>query len=157
MFFILLIVLAAIGFVVQHLLGWLQIKNFTKNYTELRYKGKVAIGRRPSVFKSGTLVLLQLNGKNEIEDARYMQGVTVFSKFKPIEGLENLKLNKITGKDLTNFNKLLVKAILDAQHTLKVVESGGEIEKIPSPMMKAVKKVNNIFKSERGMKHGVRR
>ncbi|PWG67479.1 transcriptional regulator, partial [Enterobacter mori] len=82
---------------------------------------------------------------------------TVFSKFKPIEGLENLKLNKITGKDLTNFNKLLVKAILDAQHTLKVVESGGEIEKIPSPMMKAVKKVNNIFKSERGMKHGVRR
>ena len=54
--------------------------------------------------------------------------------------------------DLTQYNKLLVKAILDAQHTFNVIESGGEIEKIPSPLMKVVKKVNNIFKNERGEK-----
>lgn len=77
MFILLLIILAAAGFVIQHLLGWLQIKNFTKHYIELRRKGKVAIGRRPAIFKSGTLVLLQLNGKNVIEEARFMQGVTV--------------------------------------------------------------------------------
>ena len=59
--------------------------------------------------------------------------------------------------DLTQYNKLLVKAILDAQHTFNVIESGGEIEKIPSPLMKVVKKVNNIFKNERGEKYGVHR
>ncbi|SUM31093.1 DNA-binding transcriptional activator GutM [Staphylococcus gallinarum] len=60
----------------------------------------MAIGRRPAIFKSGTLVLLQLNGKNVIEEARFMQGVTVFSKFKPLDGLNGLKLNKITDQDI---------------------------------------------------------
>ncbi|MCD8820654.1 transcriptional regulator GutM [Staphylococcus gallinarum] len=157
MFILLLIILAAAGFVIQHLLGWLQIKNFTKHYIELRRKGKVAIGRRPAIFKSGTLVLLQLNGKNEIEEARFMQGVTVFSKFKPLAGLKGLKINKITDQEISNYNKLLIKAILDAQHTFNVVSNGGEIEKIPSPMMKAVKKVNKLIRNERGLKNGLHR
>ena len=86
-----------------------------------------------------------------------MQGVTVFTKFRKLKGLDGLKLNKITDSDLKNYNKLLVKAILDAQHTLNVIESGGEIEKIPSPLMKVVKKVNRLFKNERGSKYGLHR
>ena len=35
---------------------------------------------------------------------------------------------KLCHTDLTQYNKLLVKAILDAQHTFNVIESGGEIE-----------------------------
>ncbi|HAP2019913.1 transcriptional regulator [Staphylococcus arlettae] len=157
MFFVVLILIVAIGFVLQYFLGLLQIKHFTKNYTDLRSKGRVAIGRRPSIFKSGTLILLQINKKNEIEEGRYMQGVTVFTKFRKLKGLDGLKLNKITDSDLKNYNKLLVKAILDAQHTLNVIESGGEIEKIPSPLMKVVKKVNRLFKNERGSKYGLHR
>ena len=61
MFFVVLILIVAIGFVLQYFLGLLQIKHFTKNYTDLRSKGRVAIGRRPSIFKSGTLILLQIN------------------------------------------------------------------------------------------------
>ncbi|MGW7998129.1 transcriptional regulator GutM [Staphylococcus xylosus] len=148
MFFIMLIVILAIGFVVQYLLGLVQIKNFTKHYTELRENGRVAIGRRPAIFKSGTLVLIQINRRNEIEDARYMQGVTVFSKFKKLRGLEGYKIHKLRDADLKNYNKLLIKAILDAQHTFNIIQSGGEIEKIPSPMMKAVKRINRMFKKE---------
>ncbi|WP_436966018.1 transcriptional regulator GutM [Staphylococcus shinii] len=148
MFFIMLIVILAVGFVIQYLLGWLQIKNFTKHYTELRENGRVAIGRRPAIFKSGTLVLLQINKRNEIEDVRYMQGVTVFSKFKKLKGLEGYKIHKLRDTDLIKYNKLLIKAILDAQHTFNVIKSGGEIEKIPSPMIKAVKKINRMFKKE---------
>ncbi|QTN00769.1 transcriptional regulator [Sediminibacillus dalangtanensis] len=155
--FIMLIIFAAIGFVVQYLLGLLQIKNFTKNYIQLREKGRVAIGRRPAIVKSGTLVLLQLNNKNEIEDARYMQGVTVFSKFKPLKGLEGKKLQKVNASDLEDYNKLLGKAVLDAQNTFHVIQNGGEIAQIPSPMMKAVRKVNGMFKKERGLKHGLHR
>lgn len=102
-------------------------------------------------------MLFQLNRKNEVEEARYMQGVTVFSKFRKLEGLEGFKLNKVTDKDLKKYNKLLVKAILDAQHTLNIIDKGGEIEKIPSPLVKAVKKVNKLVKNERGMKHGLHR
>ncbi|AMY05977.1 transcriptional regulator [Staphylococcus condimenti] len=157
MFIILLIILAAAGFVIQYGLGFLQIKHFTKHYTELRSKGRVAIGRRPSIFKAGTLVLLQLNNKNEIEDARYMQGVTVFSKIKKLKGLEGKKIKKLKDTDLTNYNKLLIKAILDAQHTFNVIQNGGTIEKIPSPVMKVVNKVNRLFKNERGLKNGLHR
>lgn len=148
MFFILLIILAAIGFVVQYLLGLLQIKNFSKNYTELRKNGRVTIGRRPSIFKAGTLVLIQINKKNLIEEVRYMQGVTVFNKFKKLNGIENINIQKLSDKDLQQYNALLVKAIMDAQHTFNVINSGGEIEKIPSPLMKIVNKVNRTFKRE---------
>lgn len=148
MFFIILIIMLAVGFVIQYLLGLLQIKNFTKHYTSMRENGRVAIGRRPAIFKAGTLVLLQINNRNEIEEARYMQGVTVFSKFKKLKGLDGYKINKLRDTDLKKYNKLLIKAILDAQHTFNVIQSGGEIEKIPSPMMKAVKKINEMFKKE---------
>ena len=148
MFFIILIIMLAVGFVIQYLLGLLQIKNFTKHYTNMREKGRVAIGRRPAILKAGTLVLLQINNRNEIEEARYMQGVTVFSKFKKLKGLDGYKINKLRYTDLKKYNKLLIKAILDAQHTFNVIQLGGEIEKIPSPMMKAVKKINRMFKKE---------
>lgn len=155
MFLIMLIIILAVGFVVQYLFGIVQIKHFTKHYTELRENGRVAIGRRPAIIRSGTLVLFQLNNKNEIEEARYMQGVTVFSRFKDLKGLEGKKIIKLKKEDLVNYNKLLERAILDAQHTFRVIQAGGEIESIPSPMMKAVKKVNNMFTKKGVKKHGL--
>lgn len=155
MFFIILIIILAVGFVVQYLLGFVQIKHFTKHYTELRTNGRVAIGRRPAIVQSGTLVLFQLNNKNEIEEARYMQGVTVFSRFKQLKGLEGKKINKLREEDFKDYNKLLKRAIVDAQHTFNVVQAGGEIERIPSPMMKVVKKVNHMFTKKGVKKHGL--
>ncbi|WP_080872020.1 transcriptional regulator GutM [Oceanobacillus timonensis] len=155
MFLIMLIIILAVGFVVQYLFGFVQIKHFTKHYTELRENGRVAIGRRPAVIRSGTLVLFQLNNKNEIEEARYMQGVTVFSRFKQLTGLEGKKMNKLQEEDFANYNKLLRRAIVDAKHTFNVVQAGGEIERIPSPMMKAMKRVNNMFTKKGVKKHGV--
>lgn len=155
MFLIMLIIMLAVGFVIQYVFGFVQIKHFTKHYTELREKGRVAIGRRPAIIRSGTLVLFQLNNKNEIEEARYMQGVTVFSRFKQLKGLEGRKMNKLKEEDFKDYNKLLQRAIIDAQHTFNVVQAGGEIERIPSPMMKVVKKVNNMFTKKGVKKHGL--
>lgn len=151
-----LIIVLAIGFIVQYLLGFVQIKHFSKHYVELREKGKVAIGRRPSIIRSGTLILLQINNKKEIEEVRYMQGVTVFSRFKNLAGLEGQKIDKIQDEALTGYNKLLRRAIIDAKHTFNIVQAGGEIEKIPSPMMKVVNRVNNMFIKKGVKKHGLR-
>ncbi|WP_040978406.1 transcriptional regulator GutM [Oceanobacillus jeddahense] len=154
MFFIILIIILAVGFVIQYLFGFVQIKHFTKHYTELREKGRVAIGRRPAIIRSGTLVLFQLNNKNEIEEARYLQGVTVFSRFKSLKGLEGKKINKLRKEDFMAYNKLLKRAIIDAQHTFNIVQAGGEVERIPSPMMKVVKRVNQMFTKKGVKKHG---
>lgn len=146
MFFIMLIIMLAVGWVIQYIFGILQIKNFSKHYKELRKKGRIAIGRRPSIFKSGTLVLIQINKKNEIEEIRYMQGVTVFSKFKRLKGLNGVKINKLTDKQLSKYNKLLIKAILDAQNTFNIIQNGGEIQNIPSPLKRSMNKINKLFK-----------
>jgi|SRR5699024_10321883 len=154
MFLIMLIIILAVGFGVQYFLGMIQIKHFTKNYTDLRSKGRVVIGRKPTIFQSGTLVLLQIDEKDRVEEARYMQGVTVFSKIKILNGLEGKKVGKLELTDLTRYNKLLKNAILDAKRTFNIIQSGGEVEKIPSPMMKAVKRVNSMFIGKGGRRNG---
>ncbi len=146
MLFIILIIMLAVGFGIQYFLGLLQIKHFTKHYTALRKKGRVAIGRRPSVFQSGTIVLIQINGKNVIEEVRYIQGVTVFAKFKQLSGLEGIKIDRLTADDVAGYNKLLVRAILDARHTFNVIQSGGDIPMMPSPLKRVVNSVNSMFK-----------
>lgn len=145
MFIIIMIIILAVGFGLQYIFGMFQIKNFTKHYTELRRNGKVAIGRKPAIFQSGTLVLLQINKKKEIEEARYMQGVTVFSRVKKLKGLEGLRIDKIIIEDVKSHNRLLRNAIMDAKRTYNIIQGGGEVEKIPSPFMKAATKVNQMF------------
>lgn len=145
MFVIVMIIILAVGFGMQYIFGMFQMKNFTKHYTELRRKGKVAIGRKPSIFQAGTLVLLQINSKKEIEEARYMQGVTVFSRVKDLKGVEGLKIDRIMLDDIKSKNKLLRNAIMDAKKTFNIIQSGGEVEKVPSPFMKAANKVNKMF------------
>ncbi|WP_353421483.1 transcriptional regulator GutM [Staphylococcus delphini] len=146
MFFIMLIVLAAVGYALQYFLGLLQIKNFSKNYIDLRHNGKVAIGRKPSIFKSGTLVLVQINKKKVIEEVRYMQGVTVFAKFKKTDHLNGLRIDKLTMDDLKSYNNLLSMAIIDARNTFNIIQSGGEIQNIPSPFKRALNNINKVFK-----------
>ncbi|GCD81426.1 sorbitol operon activator protein [Parageobacillus thermoglucosidasius] len=125
MFIIMLLMAAA--FMIQLALGYFQIRNFTKTYIELRRKGKVAIGRRPGKFRAGTIVLFAVNNKGDILDAKKMQGVTVFAKFKKLKGFENKNILSINDNDLNNFNKLVRIAVKDAIHNYKAIMNGGEI------------------------------
>ncbi|WP_237565014.1 transcriptional regulator GutM [Parageobacillus thermoglucosidasius] len=119
--------LMAAAFMIQLALGYFQIRNFTKTYIELRRKGKVAIGRRPGKFRAGTIVLFAVNNKGDILDAKKMQGVTVFAKFKKLKGFENKNILSINDNDLNNFNKLVRIAVKDAIHNYKAIMNGGEI------------------------------
>ncbi|WP_415679892.1 transcriptional regulator GutM [Abyssicoccus albus] len=140
-----LIVMLAIGFFIQYILGVFQIQNFSKHYKELRANGRVAIGRNPSIFKSGTLVLIQLNNNNEIEEMRYMQGVTVFSRFKRLNGLKGRKISNIEEGELKKYNKLIAKAIMDAKQSVYIIENGGEVKDIPSPLKRTINNINYMF------------
>lgn len=100
--------------ILNFVLGLLQIKDFNKNYIELRKLGKVAIGRKKGRISSGTIVLLRIENDGLIVEARKMQGVTVGARVKKFNGLEDKYIDELTESDLKKFNKPLKKAILDA-------------------------------------------
>ncbi|WP_332633517.1 transcriptional regulator GutM [Halalkalibacter flavus] len=125
--FIYLIILVATAWLVQSFLGFFQIKNFNKHYALLRQKGRVAIGRRRGFFKAGTVLLIAINKGNKILEVRKMQGVTVFSRVKPMKGLDGKDLLKLTKQDLHIYDKLTVAAIQDAVANVKIISKGGEI------------------------------
>lgn len=104
-----------LAFLFQYFLGFLQIKNFNKNYIELKKRGRVVIGKKKGFFLAGAIVLLLIDENANIVDARYMQGVTVFARFKIIEKLKKLNLLDIDDKLLKDmgFSRSLTEAILN--------------------------------------------
>lgn len=128
---------AIIAYVVQTILGFLQIKHFNQVYGELRRKGKVAIGRKKGRIKAGTLVLFAVKDEGEILDVRLMQGVTIFSKFR--------RLDQFIGQDLHYIdkyhplvrkeNKLTQEAMEDAREIyLRVTTGNYEEEPAHTPL-----------------------
>lgn len=111
---IVLIILGIIVWVANFLFGLMQIKDFNKNYIELRRIGKVAIGRKKGYLQAGTIVLILIDEKGIVISSRKMQGVSVFARVRKFKGLEGRPLSDITKEELKCFNKLLRVAILDA-------------------------------------------
>ncbi|RKL64910.1 transcriptional regulator [Salipaludibacillus neizhouensis] len=137
-----LIILIGLAWLVQSFLGFLQIQHFNKHFVEMRRKGKVAIGRRRGFFRAGTVVLLGVNSRKEIIDARKMQGITVLSKVKVLKGLEQKSILKIKEVDLKQYDVLTAASIQDAVFQYKtVVLEGGEVLEHPS----LFKKISNKF------------
>ncbi|MDR4949573.1 transcriptional regulator GutM [Neobacillus cucumis] len=124
---ILIIILIFGAFLVQAGLGFLQMKHFSKAYTELRRIGKVAIGKRPGKVRAGTIVMFAISNSGKILKAKKMQGVTVMAQVKDLDGFEGKHIQSLNDNDMKHCNKLLKLAILDAVHNYKTIMSGGEI------------------------------
>lgn len=120
---IVLIIVAITVWILNFTLGLIQIKDFNKNYIELRKLGKVAIGRKKGMITSGTIVLIRIENDGLIVESRKMQGVTIAARVKVFKGLENMYIDKIEEADLTMFNKPLKKAILDAVKNYKTFKT----------------------------------
>jgi len=128
-----LILIGITVWILNFIFGLLQIKDFNKNYIELRKVGKVAIGRKKGRLSSGTIVLIQIKDDGLIEESRMMQGVTVTARVKTFKGLEDKYIGQLGENDLKKFNKPLKKAILDAvktYNTFKIKEVNKEKENL---------------------------
>ncbi|GAF41168.1 sorbitol operon activator [Agrilactobacillus composti DSM 18527 = JCM 14202] len=98
--------LALVGaFLIQSALGFFQIKNFSKNYSELRHQGRVLIGKNPKRFQSGTLFLISITADGLIQEARIMKGITIFAKFKTIPSLAGQYL-LVVAADYTQLQRM---------------------------------------------------
>lgn len=122
------IVLGIIMWILNFLFGLFQVKDFNKNYIELRKLGKVAIGRKRGYFTAGTIVLILINNEGIVVSSRKVQGVSVMARVKTFQGLEGMDLGAITKEDLKKYNKLMRVAILDAIKNYNIFKGGENVK-----------------------------
>ncbi|MFP7254427.1 transcriptional regulator GutM [Terribacillus goriensis] len=145
---LLFIILLAVGFLLQSILGVFQIKNFNKHYAELRKVGRVAIGRSKGIFRSGAVLMLALDAKANIIQAEKMQGLTILARCKRVHKLEGQPLLYIDEDVIKSVDPFLRKALKDAQKTYEIIMSGGTVEKPKSP----IQSIFGLFKINREVK-----
>ena len=115
-----------VAYILQIIFGLKQLKHFNTTYSELRKKGRVAIGRRSGKIKAGTIVMFAVDRKGMILDAKRMQGVTVVARFKSMPSYIGQDIhyldtyNPVVRKE----NKLLQIAIEDARELGLRIEAG---------------------------------
>lgn len=104
------------AFLLQSVLGFLQIKNFVKVFRAMSKNGKVLIGKNPKKFRAGTLLLLNIDEQANIKEAKIMKGVTIFARFKDIDSLEGKSLPIMASDydEMTKYDKLTRECILNA-------------------------------------------
>lgn len=123
-----LIIAVGAAWLLQSVLGFYQIKHFNQKYTEMRTKGRVAIGKKTGLFKAGTVVMFAIDRSNNILQASKMQGVTIFSKVRDLKGFEGKNLLKLSETDLSKVDKLTRLAIEDALNSFHIIAKGGELQ-----------------------------
>ncbi|WP_342423550.1 transcriptional regulator GutM [Paenibacillus sp. FSL E2-0178] len=124
----LLIIIAALAWLLQGMLGLLQIRNFNKKYTELRRLGRVAIGKKTGKIRAGTVVMFAIDKDARILQAAQMQGVTVFSRVRHLKGFEGRHLLGLTEQEMLHCNQLTRAAIMDALNNCDIILKGGELK-----------------------------
>ncbi|MBD1379514.1 transcriptional regulator GutM [Metabacillus arenae] len=122
------ILLIGAAWLLQSILGYLQIKHFNKKYAELRKIGRVAIGKKTGMFRAGTVVMFAIDRNANILKSAKMQGVTVFSKVKKLKGFEGKNLLKISENEFNRVDKLTSLAIKDAMRSYHIISQGGELK-----------------------------
>ena len=95
----------------QGALTFFQVKNYRKNVSEIRKKGSLFVGQTKGRIKAGSIVLMAIDPDGMILDARSMTGITVFHRFKTIEGLHGKDIYQSENWLGQMKNKQMAKAI----------------------------------------------
>ncbi|MDO4711734.1 MAG: transcriptional regulator GutM [Peptostreptococcaceae bacterium] len=80
---------------VQGIFTFFQIKDFQKNAAELRKKGRIGIGNEKRRMSAGAIILFAADANRIIVEGRSMEGISVFSKFKPFTEYNGSKLTTV--------------------------------------------------------------
>ncbi|WP_054712054.1 transcriptional regulator GutM [Bacillus sp. JCM 19041] len=133
---LLAVICLAVGFLLQSVLGFWQIKNFNERYREMREEGQVAIGRSKGIVRTGVILMLLMDRKGNIIRAERMQGMTIFARFKEVPTLAQQPLFYIDQPVEAHLDRFTKKALHDARHVYRVVKAGGEIKPPKAPLSK---------------------
>lgn len=141
-----LALVVGIAFLIQIVLSMLQMKHFSKEFCKLRRQGKVACGRKAGGFRAGAIVMFLIDEDGIIQTGKKMEGVTVFSRVRPLKGFEGRDIRDLTAADIPKSHKNLGKAVEDASLTFRKYTAGEIIPEPPSPFQKATRSVGGLFK-----------
>ena len=64
------IIVIGISFLLQGLMSFMQMKNFSDEFIKLRRKGKVACGRKSGGLRAGAIVMFGIDDDGIITEAR---------------------------------------------------------------------------------------
>lgn len=118
-----LVFLAVAAWSLQALLALVQFRRFQSKLSGLSGRYNIGIGHWKSRFGFGAIVIVCADAAGTIESVEFMQGVTVFARFKKLKGYGG---RNIYGEfDVKGSNEILAKAFEAAiANTRKIM--GGE-------------------------------
>ncbi|SEO86254.1 transcriptional regulator GutM [Propionispora vibrioides] len=108
------IILIALLWSIQGILGYWQMKHFNARFKRLREEGRVVIGRSYGRLKAGVVVLICIDPLGNIMKAERMAGRSSFARFKPFNYLNNHSLHNLTEENYEKMDMQTKKAILNA-------------------------------------------
>ncbi|MGO5064275.1 transcriptional regulator [Clostridium sporogenes] len=111
--FVKIVIVIGLAWLLQTALGFLQFKDFNKNFKELREKGRVVIGKNRGRVKRGSVILIAIDDNCSIIESRIMKGITILARFKTMEILNNQNLHSINPNILKNLDEQTTLAIQD--------------------------------------------
>ncbi|MDS1003707.1 transcriptional regulator GutM [Clostridium sporogenes] len=111
--FVKIVIVIGLAWLLQTALGFLQFKDFNKNFKELREKGRVVIGKNRGRVKRGAVILIAIDDNCSIIESRIMKGITILARFKTMEILNNQNLHSINPNILKNLDQQTTLAIQD--------------------------------------------
>lgn len=82
---------------IQFLLTKLQMKNYQTTIRRMskRPSGYLGVGIQKQKIGIGVIAIVVTNEDGTIEECEVMQGVTVFTRFKPFTAYEGMHMNKL--------------------------------------------------------------
>lgn len=114
----LLITFAIIMWLLQSILGWLQIRAFNQAFLEISKKGKITVGRNSGRFNPKSVIVLAFNEEKKVVDSLHMKGFSVFARPQKLVDVIGLPLDQIIPKKIFPTDKR-------SQFALKVAISSG--------------------------------
>lgn len=135
-----LIILFCAAFALQYLLTFVQMKSFNTSYRRLRKQGRVAIGKSKGAFRAGAIAMFAIDESGNILEGSYMQGITVFARFRELKGFEGMDVGRIKAEDCQkrHLAKPLAKAVQEVSSNYNILMNGGKIQEEPAPLTKLV-------------------
>jgi DNA-binding transcriptional regulator of glucitol operon len=112
------------------------MNRFTKHYREFRRNGRVAIGKHDGILRSGVIIMFLIDDQGIIKKGKYIQGVTVFARYKDINhSFIGKYIGTLTQKDCKqiHYSKTLSLAIIDARNNYNIITAGGTLPEKKSP------------------------
>ncbi|MEO3990729.1 transcriptional regulator GutM [Pseudocitrobacter cyperus] len=90
-----LIIVAALAWFAQLVLGGWQISRFNRAFDELCQQGRVGVGRSGGRFRPRVVVAIALDEQQQVTGALHMKGLTVFAKPVKITSLMGKSINEL--------------------------------------------------------------